>query len=110
MSPAPIAPAPVLPQPQTPAPELSRLQVTAREWKLTLSRPSLKAGPALVELVNRGEDPHDLHIGAAGHIPETQSLERGSKNVTLAAGSYTLYCSLPGHAALGMSATLTVTP
>jgi uncharacterized cupredoxin-like copper-binding protein len=84
--------------------------VTAREWKLTLSRPSLKAGPALVELVNRGEDPHDLHIGSAGHIPETQSLERGSANVTLAAGSYTLYCSLPGHAALGMSANLTVTP
>ena len=82
--------------------------VTAREFSLTLSRPSVPAGPALVELVNRGEDPHDLRVGAAGAIPETLSGERGTVRATLAAGTYELFCSLPGHAALGMKATLTV--
>ena len=89
-------------------PAATRLLVTAREFSLTLSRPSLPAGPALVELVNRGEDPHDLRIGAAGSIAETPSGELGSARVTLAAGAYELYCSLPGHAGLGMKATLTV--
>lgn len=104
-APAPVTPAPA-PAPTQPA--AARLQVTAREFTLTLSRPSLPPGPALVELLNRGEDPHDLHIGGIGTIPETASGERASERFDLPEGTYTVYCSLPGHAALGMSATLRV--
>lgn len=91
----------------------ARLQVTAREFTLTLSRPEIVAGPALMELVNRGEDPHDLRVRqgatALGALPETASGERGTLAVELAPGSYTLFCSLPGHEALGMTAALQVT-
>ena len=40
----------------------SRLLVEAREFNLVLSRPSVKAGDAIVQLANRGEDPHDLRL------------------------------------------------
>ncbi len=44
----------------TPAP--ARVQVSADEFSLALSRASLRSGPAIVELVNYGEDDHDLAL------------------------------------------------
>ena len=41
---------------------LARVQVVADEYTLALSRQRLRAGPALVELVNFGEDDHDLRL------------------------------------------------
>jgi len=98
----------------TPAAPVARLQVSAREWLLRLSRPSIVAGLATIELVNAGEDGHDLHLRPADGgadllaIDETQPGGVADRDVTLAAGRYTLYCSLPGHEAAGMRATLTV--
>ena len=99
--------------PPEPAP-LGRLGVRAEEFKLTLSRTSLAAGDALVELQNFGEDPHDLRIAPSGggpfaaSFPEIDPGTRYKAQVTLAPGSYKLYCSLPGHEAMGMRAALTV--
>ncbi len=110
---APTAPAPPVEPPGSGAVAPSRLLVSAREYSLTLSRPHLAAGAAIVQLDNRGQDAHDLTLRPAGGsavplIPETQSLNIAtSPKTTLAAGTYTLYCDLPGHAALGMSATVT---
>lgn len=110
--PPPPPPAPPPPPPGTPAP--ARLLVTAREYSLTLSRPQLPAGDAIVQLDNRGQDPHDLAIRqgdgpASALIGETPSLQVATApRATLAAGTYTLFCDLPGHATLGMVATLTV--
>lgn len=110
----PPAPDPTTPaDPGTPA-TLGRLGVTAKEFKLTLSRTSLTPGDALVQLQNAGEDPHDLHIEPAGggalaaDFPETDPRTQHQERVTFAPGTYKLYCSLPGHDALGMHATLTV--
>lgn len=98
--------------PATPAGP-ARLQVTAREFSLKLSRPSLGAGDAIVELANRGEDPHDLVVSAAGGapfaFPQTLAGERTTRTLSLAAGTYTLVCSIEFHEDLGMRATLTVT-
>jgi plastocyanin len=106
------------PDATSPAPAVAppaRLQVTSREFTLTISRASVPAGALIAELVNRGEDPHDLHVRpAAGGadvlaLPETASGDVvDSDATTLAAGTYTLYCSLPGHEQAGMRATLTV--
>jgi hypothetical protein len=98
--------------PAPPAP-LGRLAVRVEEFKLTLSRTSLAAGDALVELQNFGEDPHDLRIAPAGgplaaSFPEIDPGTRHKEQVTFATGSYKLFCSLPGHEELGMRATLKV--
>ncbi len=47
-----------------PAP--ARLLVEAREFNLTLSRAKIKPGTAIVQMVNRGQDPHDLAIERIG--------------------------------------------
>jgi Copper binding proteins, plastocyanin/azurin family len=101
---------PALPPPAGPA----RISVKAAEFSLILSRPSLPAGEAIVELNNRGEDPHDLDLSPAGSsevvldLPEVESLERASSRVTLEPGTYEFYCSLPNHRGLGMEAKLIV--
>ena len=82
-----------------------------------LSRRSLPAGPALIELENRGEDPHDVKLrrlnrrgrgtGPILSVPETPSGELGELETGLRRGRWRLWCSLPGHRAAGMRATLT---
>jgi plastocyanin len=117
VTPAPVDPAtPAVPAPSDPGPvALTRLQTTAREWSLTLSRPTIAAGAVSLQLVNAGEDAHDLHVRpAAGgaDVLAASSVEPGRNTTisgTLPAGTYTLYCSLPSHEGLGMRATLTVT-
>ena len=94
-----------------PAP--ARLLVEAREFNLALSRPSVRAGEAIVQLANRGEDPHDLRIvriggRRAGSIGEIPPGEVGEWSGRLRRGRYRLYCTLEGHRAAGMKATLRV--
>lgn len=94
----------------------ARLQVTADEFGLVLSHSALPAGPAIIELVNFGEDDHDLALRrrAAGartwRIRTVTPGEFGARNLSLAAGRYRLWCTLADHRALGMRATLKVWP
>ena len=93
-------------------PPPSRLLVTAREYSLTLSRPKLAAGPAIVQLYNFGEDPHDLNLQRVGaervyEVGDVEPGETGSAELKLRRASrYRLWCSIPTHADLGMVATL----
>jgi hypothetical protein len=91
----------------------SRLLVESREFNLVLSRPSVKAGDAIVQLVNRGEDPHDLRLKrvggrGGGTVAETLPGELGEWSGRLRRGRYRLWCTLEGHRALGMRAVLRV--
>ena len=123
--PPPAAPAPALapsPLPIAPPPDPeaepetgpARLSVKALEFSFTLSRPSLPAGEAIVELNNQGEDPHDLKLQLQGseeeplEVPETGPLDHSSAKFDLPPGSYRLWCSLPQHDEWGMNATLAV--
>lgn len=113
-----VAPTPAAPAPSPVAPAVTpvaRLQATTREFSVQLSRPSIVAGAVTLELVNSGEDPHDLHVRPAAGGADVLTVDRTDPfggvtdaSGTLPAGSYTLYCSLPGHEAAGMHATLTV--
>lgn len=108
----PSLPAPA-PQPE-PSPGPARLSVKATEFAYTLSRPSLIAGEAIVELNNQGEDPHNLNLeleagGETLEVSEAGPLEHRTARFDLAAGHYRLWCSLPEHEELGMTATLLVT-
>ena len=98
----------------TPAP--ARLQVSAEEFSLALSRVSLKNGPAIVELVNYGEDDHDLALRRVARGAKTYRIgivhpgKSRDLDVRLRPGSYRLWCTLTGHRARGMAATLIVRP
>jgi hypothetical protein len=99
----------------TSAPPPQRMQVVAKEFSLTLSRGTLHPGPVIVQLVNYGEDAHDLRLrrNAPGSrvyaIPPVQSGGDASIRLTLKTGTYLLWCSLANHRELGMWATLKVT-
>ena len=91
-----------------------RVQVGADEFSLALSRPSLRAGPAIVQLVNYGEDEHDLALRrrAAGartsRLRSTLPHEGRELELRLVPGRYALWCTLADHRARGMRATLVV--
>jgi plastocyanin len=112
--PAPVAPAAPAPPPTPDVVPASRVQATTHEFTVTLSRAVIPAGAAIVQLVNRGQDPHDLHVRPAAGGPDVLAIAEAGPgavadgSATLAAGAYTLYCALPGHEAAGMRATLTV--
>jgi uncharacterized cupredoxin-like copper-binding protein len=94
-----------------PAP--ARLLVEAREFNLTLSRAKVKPGTAIIQMVNRGQDPHDLAIQRIGgkrrgKIDKLRPGELGSWDGRLRRGRYKLFCTIEGHRALGMRATLRV--
>ncbi|MFL5782262.1 MAG: hypothetical protein ACJ760_13190 [Thermoleophilaceae bacterium] len=114
----PPAPRPPVRRPPVTPPEpkpLGRLQVVAREFSFTLSRQSVTAGTVAIELDNHGEDPHDLRVERADDLLSgfnftlTKPGEVTSRKLDLGPGTWKLYCTLDGHAALGMSATVTVT-
>ena len=91
----------------------SRLLVESREFNLVLSRESVRAGDAIVQLANRGEDPHDLRLRRVGgrgdgSIGETLPGEVSEWEGRLRRGRYRLWCTLEGHRALGMRAVLRV--
>ena len=99
----------------SPADPPARLLVTAREYGLTLSRPRVDAGPAIVQLYDYGEDPHDLKLRRRGSnrvfsLGQVAPGETGRLDLKLRRSSrYQLWCSLEGHAGLGMTATLKTT-
>lgn len=91
----------------------SRLLVEADEWSLVLSRPGVPSGSLIVQLLNRGEDGHDLRLRRVGGgrtvgVSETRPGRTAELRLRLRRGSYRLWCSLPGHRAAGMRATLRV--
>lgn len=97
-----------------PAPP-ARLQVTALEFEYRLSRQTIVAGPALIELVNLGEDEHDLRLRRVGGtrtyaLRGTQPDERGLLRARLLPGRFRLWCSLADHVSRGMRAELRVVP
>ena len=91
----------------------SRVQVSAKEFWYALSRRTVKDGPAIVQLVNFGEDPHDLRVRRVGgtrtyKTPEVQPGSYFDLELKLLPGRYKLWCSIGNHEELGMKAFLTV--
>jgi hypothetical protein len=92
----------------------ARVQATASEYELALSRRTVKQGRAIIELVNLGEDPHDLAIrrntkGARTYRTKVVRPEgETSISLRLYPGRYTLWCTVGDHRHHGMVATLTV--
>jgi hypothetical protein len=93
----------------------ARVQVGADEFGYTLSRLSISAGPAIVQLANYGEDEHDLRLRRAGGtrtyaIAKVRPGRVGEIEARFLPGRFTVWCSLADHRSRGMSATLLVKP
>jgi hypothetical protein len=91
----------------------ARVQVGADEFRYQLSRQAIKAGPAIVQLVNYGEDEHDLRLRRAGgtRVYRVGTVLPGGVaelEARFLPGRFTLWCSLADHRARGMRATLVV--
>jgi len=90
-------------------PAATKVPVSESEFKIVLSSTQLKAGPITFEAKNAGRIPHDLAIKQTGD--KTKLIQPGGTSelkVTLKAGTYELYCSVPGHEAAGMKLNITV--
>jgi plastocyanin len=110
---APPAKSPTATTPVAP----THVEVTAEDtegFRFVLSRPTVPAGKVIIEFVNHGQDEHNLNAveptegSVEGSLPNTAPNAHLSLTVNLRPGSYTLFCSLPGHEAKGMKATLVV--
>jgi plastocyanin len=115
--PAPAVAAPVVvPETPAPAPVASALGVDAFDlgglFALRLTRVSTPAGTLTIYYRNRDSSEHNLWIAGPGaDAPVLVSGEVGenataTKRVAVSAGTWSLYCSLPGHES--MRATIAV--
>jgi uncharacterized cupredoxin-like copper-binding protein len=90
----------------------STITVTEREFKIVLSSKTAKKGPVRLVVRNAGKYAHALAIKGAGVSKRTSLIKPGKSAVllvTLRSGRYALWCPVPGHAAQGMKATLSLT-
>jgi plastocyanin len=89
------------------------VKATLREWALDLSQTEVAAGKVRFVVTNEGMMQHNFTIkNDSGDLAQTKlfSSSQGAQTVevTLAPGTYTVYCSLPGHADRGQKNTLVV--
>ncbi len=73
---------------------------------------SAEAGKDTLEFTNESPVPHDVKIENANgeEIGGTEIVSEGTESATveLEPGTYTFFCSVPGHRQAGMEGTLTV--
>jgi hypothetical protein len=91
----------------------ARVQVVAQEFRYSLSRSTVRAGHVIVELVNRGQDTHDLDLRRVGgtHVFRFPSVQPGQvvdRELKLVPGRYVLWCAVADHRERGMRAVLRV--
>jgi plastocyanin len=120
-APAPTTPAAPAPTTSTSAPTSAptsgpqSLSLSANsEGQLAFNTKALsaKAGTISIAFANSSSLPHNVTIEAASgeKVGATETFAGGSKTLTvsLKAGTYKFYCSVPGHRQAGMEGTLTV--
>ncbi len=103
---------------RAPAQTAGRQVIEMTEMRFSPNRLDFKVGESVtVTLVNRGEQRHDLAFpsiqmpGLAG--VETLTMPGRTTTVTLRfdqPGEYQFLCTIPGHAAAGMTGAVFVTP
>ncbi len=89
----------------------SRTGVDLDEWVVRSSYRTLAAGVIDFNAANLGEDDHNLSMRGGATEYGRLDLAPGDADtlkVSLAPGTYTLYCSLPGHEEQGMRTDITV--
>jgi uncharacterized cupredoxin-like copper-binding protein len=89
------------------------VQAALVEWSIQLSRSEVPAGKVRFIVTNQGTMNHNLTVqDDSGVIAKTPNFKPAqgpqTLEVDLKPGTYTLICSIPGHAKKGQIATLVV--
>ena len=90
-------------------------KVTMTEFKFDPANISVPSGKVVFFLVNSGSTQHDMAIrdSSNNRLAISELVSAGDSVVftvnSIAAGTYTIYCTQTGHEASGMKGTLTVT-
>jgi uncharacterized cupredoxin-like copper-binding protein len=92
------------------APRKTTVQVTEREYRISVSTKTLPAGTVRLVVHNAGKVAHRLSISGPGLAAKTTpAIAPGATRamtVSLGGGSFTLWCPVASHASLGMKTTL----
>jgi plastocyanin len=122
-SPGTTSPTEATPPATTPEPEANAVSITANDhtnpYGYAPSRKTVKSGDLTVQLINVGEDEHNMDMEKVGpsNSPEgpivvvVSAASKGASTPTtvdVEPGTYRMWCTLPGHAAKGMETTITV--
>ena len=87
------------------------VQATLKEFTITLSSSTLKAGQVQFTAMNMGKFPHALEIAGQGIDKKTQTISPGQSatlDVDLTAGKYEVWCPVDSHKERGMDTSITV--
>ena len=93
---------------QRTATRATTVKVTAKEFKFTLSKRSVKHGAVVFVVTNRGKLGHDFKIGGK-KTPVIKPGKSATLRVSLGKGNKPYLCTVAGHAAAGMKGKLKVT-
>ena len=85
------------------------VQVQEKDFAITLSKHTVPHGTVTFVVKNVGKVAHNLTVQGGKATPNINGGGTAKLTVTLKKGSYTLYCSVPGHRQLGMVTKLTAT-
>jgi uncharacterized cupredoxin-like copper-binding protein len=95
-----------------PASSGKKIDVTLKDFSITLAGGStVQPGTYTFVVTNQGPSDHNLTVNGPGVSDQaTPTFGTGTKDLTvsLKSGTYDLFCSVPGHKALGMDTKLTV--
>lgn len=108
---APAAAAPAAPAAAAPTHTIA-VQADAQQLKFTATTLTAKAGKDTIQFDNPAQIQHNVQIEDSSKkvVGGTKTIPNGktSASVTLKPGTYTFFCSVPGHRQAGMQGTLTV--
>ena len=99
-------------------PSTGSAEIVMEDLRFTPNQLNAKVGlPLRVDLTNRGTERHDLNFPSL-HMPGLEGVESivepgATRTITLQfdqPGTHTFICSLPGHAAAGMTGAVVVRP
>jgi plastocyanin len=97
--------------PSVPAAPLALAANPAGMLSFNTKQLAAKAGKVTITMANMSPVPHNVTIAQGSTVlGATPTFQGGSKTLTLTLkpGTYTFYCSVPGHRQAGMEGTLTV--
>ena len=95
------------------SPSGQHVQVALTDFQISPAQISVHRGAIVLQVTNRGKTPHNLTLrtpagSIVGRTPDLAPGRSAALPLDLAAGTYTSFCSLPGHESLGMRETVTV--